>query len=127
MFMGVDRLITELPLPQLQDPNAGAALQEPVGGKYGEMSTFGTYMFESFNCRSKSKLRPFDSLMASIAAAELAHVELVGNGIPMLNNGPTSRAPMRGRGAIARARRMRQCAISVRRQAFCRMAAAPRR
>ncbi|WP_294932016.1 manganese catalase family protein [uncultured Paracoccus sp.] len=86
--MRVDRLITELPAPKRKDPNAAAALQELLGGKYGEMSTLGNYMFQSFNFRSKSKLRPFYSLVASITAEELAHVELVSNGVAMLNNGP---------------------------------------
>ena len=88
MFMRVDRLITELPPPKKQDCNAAAALQELLGGKYGEMSTLGNYMFQSFNFRSKDKLRPFYSLVASITAEELAHVELVSNGVAMLNNGP---------------------------------------
>lgn len=88
MFMRVDRLITELPQPKRSDSNAAAALQELLGGKYGEMSTLANYMFQSFNFRSKSKLRPFYSLIASITAEELAHVELVSNGVAMLNNGP---------------------------------------
>jgi Mn-containing catalase len=88
MFMRVDKLITELPAPKRQDPNAAAALQELLGGKYGEMSTLGNYMFQSFNFRSKDKLKPFYSLVASITAEELAHVELVSNGVAMLANGP---------------------------------------
>ncbi|MDF2620519.1 MAG: manganese catalase [Xanthobacteraceae bacterium] len=88
MFIRVDRLQIELPAPLKQDPNAGAALQELLGGKYGEMSTLGNYMFQSFNFRSKSKLRPFYSLVAAITAEELGHVELVSNGVAMLNNGP---------------------------------------
>jgi len=32
------------------------------------MSTLGNYLFQSFNFRSKSKLRPFYSLVASITA-----------------------------------------------------------
>jgi Mn-containing catalase len=44
-------------------------------------------MFQSFNFRSKEKLRPFYSLVASITAEELGHVELVSNGIAMLANG----------------------------------------
>ena len=71
-----------------QDPNAAAALQELLGGKYGEMSTLGNYLFQSFNFRSKSKLRPFYSLVAAITAEELGHVELVSNGVAMLANGP---------------------------------------
>ena len=52
------------------------------------MSTLNNYMFQSFNFRSKAKLRPFYSLVASITAEELGHVELVSNGVAMLNNGP---------------------------------------
>src|SRR3954454_3848656 len=88
MFLRIDKLQIELPGPKKQDPNAAAALQELLGGKYGEMSTLGNYMFQSFNFRSKSKLRPFYSLVAAITAEELGHVELVSNGVAMLNNGP---------------------------------------
>lgn len=88
MFLRIDRLQIELPAPLKQDANAAAALQELLGGKYGEMSTLGNYMFQSFNFRSKSKLRPFYSLVAAITAEELGHVELVSNGVAMLANGP---------------------------------------
>jgi Mn-containing catalase len=88
MFMRVDKLQVELPAPKKKDPNAAAALQELLGGKYGEMSTLGNYLFQSFNFRSKNKLRPFYSLVAAITAEELGHVELVSNGVAMLNNGP---------------------------------------
>jgi len=88
MFLRVDKLQAELPAPKKKDPNAAAALQELLGGKYGEMSTLGNYMFQSFNFRSKAKLRPFYELVASITAEELGHVELVSNGVAMLNNGP---------------------------------------
>ena len=90
MFLRVDKLQAELPAPKRKDPNAAAALQELLGGKYGEMSTLGNYMFQSFNFRSKSKLRPFYSLVAAITAEELGHVELVSNGVAMLANGPDS-------------------------------------
>ena len=83
MFMRVDKLQANLPQPKKQDPNAGAALRELLGGKYGEMSTLGNYMFQSFNFKSKSKLRPFYSLVASITAVELGAA-----GVNMLNNGP---------------------------------------
>ncbi|MDP4023445.1 manganese catalase family protein [Methylobacterium sp. NEAU 140] len=88
MFMRLDRLQAELPQPKKPDPNAAAALQELLGGKYGEMSTLGNYMFQSFNFRNKSKLRPFYSLVSSIFMEELGHVELVSTGVAMLNNGP---------------------------------------
>ena len=87
MFMRIDKLQAELPEPKAPNPNAAAALQELLGGKYGEMSTLGNYMFQSFNFRNKAKLRPFYSLVSAIFAEELGHVELVSTGVAMLNNG----------------------------------------
>src|SRR5687768_11405446 len=88
MFLRVDKLQIELPPPAAQDVQAASALQELLGGKYGEMSTLGNYLFQSFNFRSKSKLRPFYSLVAAITAEEIGHVELVSNGVSMLASGP---------------------------------------
>jgi Mn-containing catalase len=93
MFMRIDKLLTALPVPKKPDPNAAAALQDLLGGKYGEMSTLGNYMFQSFNFRNKTKLKPFYSLVSSIFAEELGHVELVSTGISMLNNGPGNPTP----------------------------------
>ena len=90
MFMRIDKLQIELPAPKRMNPNEAAALQELLGGKYGEMSTLGNYMFQSFNFRSKEKLRPFYELVAAITAEELGHVELVSNGVAMVANGPDS-------------------------------------
>jgi len=81
-------LRAELPQLEKQDPNAAAALQELLGGKYGKMSTLNNYMFQSFSFRAKSKLRPFYDIVASITAEEVGHVELVANGCAMLANGP---------------------------------------
>ena len=103
MFMRVDKLQAELPAPKKADPNAAAALQELLGGKYGEMSTLNNYLFQSFNFRSKSKLRPFYDLVASITAEELGHVELVSNGIAMLNSGPDKPANEEGGADISNA------------------------
>lgn len=47
MFMRVDKLQADLPAPKKADPNAAAALQELLGGKYGEMSTLNNYMYQS--------------------------------------------------------------------------------
>lgn len=101
MFLRVDKLQIELPAPVGQDPNAAAALQELLGGKYGEMSTLGNYLFQSFNFRSKNKLKPFYSLVAAITAEELGHVELVSNGVAMLNNGPDTDADEKDGGDIS--------------------------
>lgn len=98
MFLRVDKLQIELPAPKKADPNAAAALQELLGGKYGEMSTLGNYLFQSFNFRSKSKLKPFYNLVAAITAEEVGHVELVSNGVAMLANGPDSEGDDTGDG-----------------------------
>jgi len=103
MFMRIDKLQAELPAPKKADPNAAAALQELLGGKYGEMSTLGNYMFQSFNFRSKSKLRPFYELVASITAEELGHLELVSNGVSMLANGPDGQGLDKHGGDISKA------------------------
>ena len=88
MFLRIDRLQIELPKPTKADPNSAAALQELLGGKFGEMSTLNNYFFQSFNFRNKGKLRPFYSLVASITAEEFGHVELVTNGVNLVARGP---------------------------------------
>ena len=88
MFLRIDKLQIELPATQGPDPNAAAALQELLGGKYGEMSTLGNYMFQSFNFRSKDKLKPVLQSCGADHGRGAGHVELVSNGVAMLNNGP---------------------------------------
>jgi Mn-containing catalase len=72
----IDRLATELPPPSDPDPNGAAAVQELLGGRFGEMSTFLNYTFQSFNFRGRQGARPFYDLVANIAAEEFGHVEL---------------------------------------------------
>lgn len=84
MFLRIDKLQIELPQPGEADPNAAAATQELLGGRFGEMSTLNNYMFQSFNFRGKKKLAPYYHLVASITAEEFGHVELVSNAINML-------------------------------------------
>ncbi|RFA32395.1 manganese catalase [Virgibacillus dokdonensis] len=89
MFKRENRMLIELPVPEHGDPNAAAAVQELLGGKFGEMSTLNNYMFQSFNFRQKDKLKPFYDLVASITAEEFGHVELVTNTINLLSKGNT--------------------------------------
>ena len=90
MFKRINKLAIELPIPAHGDMNAAAAVQELLGGKFGEMSTLNNYMFQSFNFRNK-KLKPFYELVASITAEEFGHVELVSNTINLLSVGNTFR------------------------------------
>ena len=75
MFLRIDKLQIELPLPKEPEPNAAAALRELLGGKYGEMSTLGNYLFQSFNFRSKCTA--FRSTRARVARASLESREMV--------------------------------------------------
>jgi Mn-containing catalase len=88
MFLRIDRLQIELPKPKSQDPNSAAAVQELLGGRFGEMSTLMNYTYQSFNFRGRDKLRPYYDLISNIGAEELGHIELVSATINSLLNGP---------------------------------------
>jgi len=90
MFLRIDRLQIELSKPTNSDPNAAAAVQELLGGRFGEMSTLMNYMYQSFNFRGRDKLRPYYDLIANITAEELGHIELVSASINLLLNGDRS-------------------------------------
>src|SRR3954452_13362930 len=87
MIRRIDRLQVELPPPSDPDPDGAAAVQELLGGKFGEMSTFMNYTFQSFNFRDKASARPFFDLIANIAAEEFGHVELVATTINTMLTG----------------------------------------
>ena len=50
MFFHVQQLINEI-VPDEPDPTAANALQEGLGGQFGEMRTMMQYLFQSFNFR----------------------------------------------------------------------------
>ena len=93
MFLRIDRLQVALPQPAEADPNAAAAVQELLGGRFGEMSTLMNYMYQSFNFRGRDKLKPYYDLIANIATEELGHIELVSATVNMLLSGSTQPAP----------------------------------
>jgi Mn-containing catalase len=87
MILRIDRLQTELPPPSDPDPVGASAVQELLGGKFGEMSTFMNYTYQSFNFRNRQGARPFYDLLASIAAEEFGHIELVSAAINTMLTG----------------------------------------
>lgn len=89
MFKRMDEILIEIPAVEQPDPNAAAAVQELLGGKFGEMSTLNNYLYQSFNFRGKTKLKPFYDLVTSITAEELGHVELVSHAINHCYRGST--------------------------------------
>ena len=87
MILRIDRLQTELPPPSDPDPAGAGVVQELLGGKFGEMSTFMNYTVQSFNFRNRQGARPFYDLVASIAAEEFGHIELVSTAINTMLTG----------------------------------------
>jgi Mn-containing catalase len=97
MIMRLDRLQAEIPPPSDPDPNGASVVQELLGGKFGEMSTFMNYTFQSFNFRNRQGARPFYDLVASIAAEEFGHIELVSTAInTMLTGAAKGKAGKKG-------------------------------
>ena len=86
MIQRFDQLAVDLPEPSGPNPAAAAAIQELMGGKFGEMSTLMNYTFQSFNFRGKEKYRPFYDLICNIAAEEYSHIEAVAATINLLLN-----------------------------------------
>jgi Mn-containing catalase len=89
MILRVDRIAIDLPPPSDPDPAGAAAVQELMGGRFGEMSTFMNYTFQSFNFRGRQGARPFYDLVANIAAEEFGHIELVAATINTMLTGAT--------------------------------------
>src|ERR1700684_4707719 len=89
MILRIDRLQTEMPPPSGPDPVGASVVQELLGGKYGEMSTFMNYTYQSFNFRNRQGARPFYDLVASIAAEKFGHIELVSAAINTMLTGAT--------------------------------------
>ena len=91
MWLRIDKLQISLPMPKEPDPNAAAAVQELLGGRFGEMNTLMTYTSQSFNFRQHRNpaIRPFRDLVSNIATEELGHIELVSAVVNALYVGAT--------------------------------------
>jgi len=48
-----EKLLIPLEKPANPDPNGAAAIQELLGGKFGEMSTLNNYLHQSFGFKEK--------------------------------------------------------------------------
>jgi Mn-containing catalase len=91
MILKMDRLPIELPTPNNPSPNDASAVQELLGGKFGEMSTLMNYTYQSFNFRGRKRLRPYYDLISSIAGEEYGHIEAVSYTINLLLTGASKR------------------------------------
>lgn len=84
MFFQVQKLINPI-VKDEPDPSAANALQEGLGGQFGEMRTMMQYMFQGFNFRGDAT--PYRDLIQAIFMEEISHVELITKTISQLLDG----------------------------------------
>lgn len=90
MFISINKLPNPLPESDGPNPKAAQALQEGLGGQFGEMRTMMQYLFQNINFRGDAK--PYQDLLRSIATEEMGHVELISNTINVLLEGSSTQA-----------------------------------
>lgn len=84
MFYHVQSLINPIVADE-PDPSAANALQEGLGGQFGEMRTMMQYLFQSFNFRGSAA--PYRDLIQGVGIEEISHVELISKTISQLLDG----------------------------------------
>jgi Mn-containing catalase len=94
VFFHTQQLINEI-APDEPDPFAANALQEGLGGQFGEMRTMMQYLFQSINFRGPAT--QYKDLIQAVAIEEISHVELIGTTIARLLDGAPG---YQGNGAI---------------------------
>ena len=85
MYFHVQRLINEIADDE-PNPAAANALQEGLGGQFGEMRTMMQYLFQSINFRGPAA-KPYRDLIQGVGTEEISHVELIGTTISRLLDG----------------------------------------
>ena len=85
MYFHVQRLINDIEQDE-PDPAAANALQEGLGGQFGEMRTMMQYLFQAMNFRGKAA-KPYRDLIQGVGTEEISHVELIGTTISRLLDG----------------------------------------
>jgi len=91
MFLSIKRIPHPIPSAAGKpDPRAAQALQEGLGGQFGEMRTMMQYLFQNMNFRGDAKA--YQDLLRSMAAEEMGHVEQVANTINVLLEGSSAQS-----------------------------------
>lgn len=86
MYLHTQLLINEIAADE-PDPAAANALQEGLGGQFGEMRTMMQYLFQSMNFRGDAAAKPYKDLLQGVGTEEISHVELIGTTISQLLDG----------------------------------------
>ncbi|MEJ7769488.1 MAG: manganese catalase family protein, partial [Chitinophagaceae bacterium] len=84
MFYHIQSLINPIVMDE-PDPAAANALQEGLGGQFGEMRTMMQYLFQSFNFRGDALA--YRDLIQGVGIEEISHVELISKTIAQLLDG----------------------------------------
>jgi Mn-containing catalase len=87
MFLSKEKLVNKITTDK-PDPAAAKALQEALGGQFGEMRTMMQYQFQGFNFRGDAK--SFRDIIRGVGTEEIGHVELVANTLNMLLDGSSN-------------------------------------
>ncbi|GAC1629924.1 MAG: hypothetical protein NVS4B2_12660 [Chloroflexota bacterium] len=90
MFFHSQQLINEIVADE-PDPFAANALQEGLGGQFGEMRTMMQYFFQSVNFRGPAT--QYKDLIQAVAVKEISHVELIATTIARLLDGAPGYQP----------------------------------
>ncbi|WP_449385061.1 manganese catalase family protein [Cellulomonas soli] len=85
MYLHVQRLVHDIVADE-PDPAAANALQEGLGGQFGEMRTMMQYLFQAMNFRGPQG-KAYRDLLQGIGTEEISHVELIGTTIARLLDG----------------------------------------
>lgn len=85
MYFHAQTWINDIPVGD-PDPAAANALQEGLGGQFGEMRTMMQYLFQAMNFRGPAA-KPYRDLIQGVGTEEISHVELIGTTISRLLDG----------------------------------------
>ena len=88
MFLSIKKIPHPIPPADRPDPKSAQALQEGLGGQFGEMRTMMQYFFQNMNFRGDAT--PYQDLLRCIATEEMGHVEQITNTINMLLDGASN-------------------------------------
>src|ERR1700709_282673 len=86
MYLHTQQFINEIAVDE-PDPAAANALQEGLGGQFGEMRTMMKYLFQSITFRGDASSKPYKDLLQGVGTEEISHVELIGTTISRLLDG----------------------------------------
>ncbi|MEU0494799.1 manganese catalase family protein [Mycobacterium sp. NPDC006124] len=86
MYLHTQEFINEIAVDE-PNPAAANALQEGLGGQFGEMRTMMQYLFQSINFRGDAASKPYKDLIQGVGTEEISHVELIGTTIARLLDG----------------------------------------